>query len=128
MLPHHDTASRQVCDFAHMGLQRSTEFNRDDVRQIRETVAPPHLSKLRVAARNGRRVLSGRLEQPKPSDTADSEFELRLDGSGRLAVLRQRSARFGVIPAGRWYTATYSYSTATQFARAVGRAPRPRCR
>jgi hypothetical protein len=73
------------------------------------------------------RVLSGREEQPKPSDTADAEFELRLDGSGRMAVVRRRPARFGVLSAGRWYSATYRYPNAAQFARAAGPAPRPRC-
>jgi hypothetical protein len=108
--------------------ERSTDFNRDDLRQQREALVPRHLSGLRVEERKGVRVLSGREEQPQPSDTADTEFELRLDGSGRLAVVRWRSARFGVLPAGRWYSATYRYPTAAQFAGAAGPAPRPRCR
>lgn len=104
--------------------QRSTDFNRDDLRQEHMAVAPQHLSSLRLDVRNGVRVLSAR---ERHTDSADTEYELRLDHAGRLGVVRQRTATFGVLPAGRWYTATYDYPTAAQFARAAGPAPRLSC-
>jgi hypothetical protein len=106
--------------------QRSTEFNRDDVRQQRENVAPRQLGAVHSSERNGIRVLTGRTEES--TDSPDTEYELRLDSSGRLAVVRQRSARFGVLPPGRWSTAKYRYPSAERFALAAGPAPRPRCR
>jgi hypothetical protein len=76
-------------------------------------------------ARDGGRVLAGRDDH---TDFADTEFEVFLDHAGRVTVVRQRSAEFGVLPAGRWQTSRYRYPTAAQFARLAGAAPRPRCR
>ena len=60
-------------------------------------------------------------------DFADTEFEVSLDEGGRAIMARQRGARFGVIPPGRWETSRYRYPTAAQFARLAGGRPRPRC-
>jgi hypothetical protein len=87
---------------------RHTEFNRDDVRQQRAAVT---------------HVVAGR--QHTSNDTADREYEYTLDSNGRLATVRQRSAEFGAIPAGRWYTARYRYPSASQFASLAGHAPAP---
>jgi hypothetical protein len=104
--------------------ERHTEFNRDDVRQQRDNAWPPKAVALDLEERDGVRVLSGR---QKNTDSADIEFELFLNDAGRLTMLRQRSAEFGVVPAGRWYASRYRYPTAVQFARLAGAVPWPRC-
>jgi hypothetical protein len=104
---------------------RSTTFNRDDVRDVHRAVVPEDLRAVHTEERNGVRVLTGR--QDNSTDSADVEFELRLDSLGRVTMLRQRTATFGAIPAGRWHSARYRYPSARQFARAAGPAPTPRC-
>jgi hypothetical protein len=91
---------------------RHTEFNRDDVRQMRAAVVPQDLA-------------AGREEHDEGPDV---EYESTLDSSGRLATVRWRAAEFGGQPAGRWYTARYRYPSAAQFASLAGPAPGPRCR
>ena len=104
---------------------RHTEFNRDDIADQREGVMPPDVGDVEWVQRDGARVLSGR---ERHMDYADTEFEARLDGEGRLATTRSRAAEFGVLPAGRWRTTEYRYPSATEFARLVGRPPEPLCR
>jgi hypothetical protein len=82
------------------------------------------VSHFKPETHDGVLVLSGR---EKHDEGADTEYELYLDASGRLAMLRQRSAEFGVLPASRWATTRYRYPTATEFTRLAGSAPRPRC-
>lgn len=103
---------------------RTTEFNRADAPDERRAVAPTKAGNAHLEQRDGTRVVTARETH---SDFADTEFESHLDPSGRLAIVRQRSARFGAIPAGRWETARYVYPTAAEFARLVG-LPKPRCR
>jgi hypothetical protein len=103
---------------------RRTDFNRDDARQQRRGVVPPKLNDSDVSERSGVRVISAREEH---IDFPDTEFELHVDRSDRPTRLRQRSAEFGVIRAGRWQTTRYRYPTRRQFARLAGPAPAPRC-
>jgi hypothetical protein len=90
---------------------RHTGFNRDDVRQERAGVVPPGL-------------VAGRQQH---DDSPDIEYESTLDADGRFATVRWRAAEFGVQPAGRWYTSTYRYPSARQFAGLAGPTPGPRC-
>ena len=108
--------------------ERHTEFERDDVLEQREGVVPRELGDVRVEASDGGRLISGRARLPQPSDTADTEFRMRIDGTERVVEVRRRSARFGVIPPGRWYTTVLRYPSAAEFAEQAGRPPRPRCR
>jgi hypothetical protein len=110
---------------AHRCYNRRTQFNRDDARQLRAAAAVPGLTEADEHTRDGTRILTGREAH---SDFADTEFEVSLDTTGRIALVRQRSARFGVIPPGRWSATRYRYPTAEQFARLAGPAPTPRCR
>lgn len=104
---------------------RTTDFNHDDLRQLREAAWPAQsLDDLQVEARGRGQVLTGR---ERHMDFADTEHELFVDEHGRMSMARQRSARFGVIPPGRWKTVRYRYPSAAQFARLTGRTPRPRC-
>ncbi len=104
--------------------ERHTQFNRDDVPDQREAVAPPDVRGVEWEEHNGRRVLSARESH---TDYADTEYEWHLDRVGRLASARVRSAQFGLVPAGRWRTSKYRYPTAEQFPRMAGPAPKPRC-
>ena len=104
--------------------ERHTDFNRDDARQERQAAWPSKVPYFKPEERDGVLVLSGR---EKHSDFADTEYELYLDAAGQLTMLRQRSAEFGVILAGRWATTRYRYPTATEFARLAGAVPQPRC-
>ncbi len=103
---------------------RSTDFNRDDLRQLREGAWPARFPDPDVEMRDGGRVLVGR---ERHTDFADTEFEVFLDDAGRATSARHRSAKFGVIPPGRWQTLGYRYPSAAQFARLAGGRPRPRC-
>jgi hypothetical protein len=105
--------------------ERYTEFNREDVRQQRDAAWPSNTADFDLEERDGVRVLTGREEH---TDFADTEFEVFLDDAGRVAMVRERSAEFGVVPSGRWRTSRYRYPTASQFARLAGAAPRTRCR
>jgi hypothetical protein len=62
------------------------------------------------------------------TDSPDIEYESTLDADGRFATVRWRAAEFGAQPAGRWYTSTYRYPSARQFAGLAGPTPGPRCR
>jgi hypothetical protein len=105
--------------------ERHTDFNRDDVRQERQGLLPANASSLHVHRRDGATVVSGKVDES--TDSPATEFELTLDGQGRADTLRERSARFGAVPASRWRTVAYRYPTAAEFAKLAGPPPGPRC-
>lgn len=105
--------------------ERHTDFYRDDVRQEREGVVPADATSLAVHRRDGATVISGKVDES--TDSPATEFELTLDSHGRASALRERSARFGAVPAGTWRTVAYRYPTAAEFARLAGLPPGPRC-
>jgi hypothetical protein len=92
--------------------ERVTDFNRDDVRQVRASVVPAALAAGREQDDEGR----------------GTEYDSTLDDQGRIATVRWRAASFGGEPAGRWYTAKYRYPSASRFASLAGPTPGPRCR
>jgi hypothetical protein len=105
--------------------ERHTDFNREDVRQEREGVVPSDATSLDLHRRHGATVVSGKVEES--TDSPATEFELTLDSRGRASALRERSARFGAVPAGNWRRVAYRYPTAAEFARLAGPPPGPRC-
>jgi hypothetical protein len=110
--------------FARCDTGSGTDFKRDDARQERQAAWLSKVPYFKPEVRDGVLVLSGRETH---SDFADTEYEVSLDAAGQLTMLRQRSAEFGVIPAGRWATTRYRYPTATEFARLAGTVPQPPC-
>jgi hypothetical protein len=105
--------------------EHHTDFNRDDVRQERQGLLPSHASSVQANQRDGATVVSGRVDES--TDSPATEFELTLDRHGRASTLRERSARFGAVPAGKWRTVAYRYPTPAEFARLAGPPPHPRC-
>jgi hypothetical protein len=86
---------------------------------------PDDVTDVHVATRSGERVLTAR---ERHTDFADTELELTLDDAGRPRLLRVRSARWGVVPAGRWSETAYAYPDPERWRRSAGGAPRPLCR
>jgi hypothetical protein len=111
--------SRQRC------YDASTEFNRADIREQREAPWPDDVTDVQVVRRSGERVVTGR---ERHTDSADTELELTLDDAGRPRLLRVRSARWGVVPAGRWFETAYAYPGPERWRRSAGGEPRPICR
>jgi hypothetical protein len=102
-------------------FERETDFNRADASDLRRAAAPPDVA--------GARLIEGRhlvLAREEHIDFADTEFEIRIDDSGRPISERQRSARSGVLAPGRWTRIRYKFVTAAQFHRRAGPPPRPR--
>jgi hypothetical protein len=89
---------------------RVTDFNHDDLRQVRASVVPAALAAGREDDGEGR----------------GTEYDSTLDDKGRIATVRWRAASFGGEPPGRWYAARYRYPSAAQFASLAGPAPGPR--
>jgi hypothetical protein len=106
-------------------FERDTEFDRRAAGEVRRGAAPPNVREARFIDRHGSRVLRAR---ERHTDFADTEFELRVDKSGRPRSMRSRSARFGVLPPRRWFYMRYEFLTAAEFDRRAGDPPSPRCR
>lgn len=105
-------------------FDRHTEYRRGAVTDVRRSASPPDLTGSRLSIRHGTRVVRGRARH---TDFADTLFEVRIASSGRPQAMRQRQARFGVIPPGRWFHNRYEFLDAAEFARRAGGPPGPLC-
>jgi hypothetical protein len=106
----------------HRRCYRATrEFNRRDLRDERRQVLPT--ADGASVFRSGRASVIAWRYAPA-SDTAPVEGVVVLDRRGRPVLERERSERFGAIPATRWSVERIEYPALA----AVPPAPVPRCR
>jgi hypothetical protein len=102
--------------------ERRTEFSRGDIAEVRRsTVVPYEVDDASVRTVGGRTVIRWSVRQE--GDSPGIEGTLMLHGGGRPTVSRERTMRWGAIPAGRWYVRRYRYPSRLSLP-----PPRPRCR